>query len=320
MEKKTLTLDILNNYTSSKNEEYINLYTNLPKIFKMITKLKKINFYLIDKEDSPTENVSKDIMNKAFAINLGKTTFDDAEFFHGLPENLQKSTQYVIMIDSIIGNLIYYLLVFNKQKAKYYIDNFTILSLFYQKAIFKTLVKHVYGTSYDPQILDKVMIVATYSLYRFIYDYNHEMAKVAAVDLLMNSDLLNKSFKSRVKLSILANNLLRYPNAKNLYDALYHAGFFMEFTTAKNFLRALANVYDIRLIKILFTNYNFKLQKDKQGFYVYKIIITTISDVLQNWKQYNKFKRELTHEFRTSRLLIEQMIKDAAVTLQKVIY
>jgi len=320
MKSKKLTLNELNNYTSSKNEEYINLYTNMPKIFKMITKLKAINFDLIDKTDSPTNIINDSIINKQFAITLGATIFDDAAFFNNLPESLQKSTQYAIMIDSIIGNLIYYLLAYNKQKAKYFIDNFTILGLFYQKVIFKSLVKLVYGTSYDANILDKIMMCATYSLFRFTYDYSHEMAKVAAIDLLTNSALLDKEHESRIDLSILMNNLTRNSKSKNLYDVLYNGGFFTEFTTAKNFLKALANIYDVRLIKILFTNYKFKLQKDKQGFFVYKIVITTISDILQNWKQYNKFKRELTKEFRTSKLLIEEMIKSSADTIQKVIY
>jgi len=320
MKTKQISITQLNEYITSKNEEYLNLYANLPKLIKIISKLKKIKINLISKNDQFFTKISDDLSEKTFDIFLGETTFEDAVFFNDFPENLEKTTNFMILIDSIIGNLIYYLEAYNKTKAQYYIDNFSVLALSYQKVIFMNLVKKIYGSEDKNQIIDKTMIVASYSLYRFIYGYEHEMAKVAAVDLLMNSEILQKQYRSRVDISIQMNNLVNRSNVKNLYDALYNAGLFMEFTTAKNFLKALAQSYDVRLIKTLFTNYQLPEKKAKIGFYIYKIIIMTISDVLQNWRQYSKFKRELHREFRTSKFLIEEMIKDSSLTLSKLIY
>jgi len=84
-----------------------------------------------------------------------------------------------------------------------------------------------------------------------------------------------------------------------------------------NFIKALATIYDLKLIRVLFTNPHFKLQNDASAYYVYKIIELTVSDHLQEWNQYSKFKSSLQKEFRVAHKVIESMIKDYVASIAK---
>ena len=313
MKTKPLDYATFKQYTESFNKE-IKEITYLPDVIEKILKFKTIELGLIESNGDQLINFVRDgYLSKTYRITLGSAVLGETEIFNN-SDSLNNKT-FSHLLDIIVGNSIYYLYASNKTKAEYYTKNFLILAIIYQNNIIKRLVNKIYASSDKKQVIDQITIVLAYSIYRYLLGYAPATAKVKATDLLLDSELLKGSnFDSRVQISISMNNLIN-DNSKDMYDTLFNAGLLTELKNSKSFIKALATIYDIRLIRILFTNPKFKVQTDSISYYVYKIIELTVSDYLHEWNQYNKFKSSMNTEFRTAHKLVEAMLNDYARSL-----
>ena len=313
MKTKQLDYATFKQYTESFNKE-IKGITYLPDVIEKILKFKTIQLGLIESNSDQMINFVRDgYLSKTFGLTLGSAVLAEPEIYN--KSDALNNKTFAHLLDIIVGNSIYYLYATNKTKAEYYTKNFLLLSIIYQNNIIKKLVNKIYTSSDKKQVSDQITIVLAYCIYKFLLGYASGSAKVKATDLLLDSELLKGSnFESRVQISITMNNLIN-DNSKDMYDTLFNAGLLTELKNSKAFIKSLATIYDIRLIRILFTNPKFKIQTDTIAYYVYKIIEITISDHLQEWNQYNKFKSAMNTEFRTANKLVEAMLNDYARSL-----
>jgi len=299
-----------------ENSEFENLYQGLKDLINTMIKYKSIAVIQLEPGDSIIQIIRSAIIENTFPIVLSEE-FTDPTLYKGFPDMLHKKEYYAQFLETIVSNSIYYLATKKQSIFNQFMDELTAMAIIFQTKIISKTAEKLYGNSNKAELSDNFSMIIAYSIFRFQLQNSDSIAKVKAIDLLMNTEILkSKKLEKRFEASLAMNALIKTDKSKNLYDCLYNAGYFLEFINPRKFLKALSQAYHPMLIKGLFYTPKFKNDIDYAAFLGYKMLVISVTDILHEINQFNKFRVNLNSEFKIMKRISYKLIHDANINMK----
>jgi len=286
----------------------------------IINQYKGVNVILLEREDLPSEVIRNSFKHFYYPIFLEAGTFTDEAVFKNFKEKPTNAVVFANIIDTLEADSLGIIRHFDPSKASAYADELISYPIAILTYMLTNMAKRLYGreSSGDIDFTDKIAIVTTYGVYRYILQYEPSIARIKAIDLLNDSKVLltSNKYRTRTQITLVLNRYIS-DDAKDMYDLYVLSGLFAELLSKKQFIQTLAQYYTLPLTKALLASPNKKISYENTTLYLYRAILLAITDILQMYKVYSRLSRLLSDLNPTVEKIVDRMLKDVSKLIRK---
>lgn len=304
MKSKKISIKEFIDYTNVTDDIFTRTYSNYTALSRAFHRFPNIEFILINSKSDDVINIYKEKLKAGiFPVILSGVDFTDAKVFEKLPGNLSNIKDLAVIIDAMVGNMAYFFAGSNKMIDSIREQLAFIMNI--QRELLTKLYRKLYGSS-EIEAIDDLTICIAYSLFNHILGYSSAEAKLHSIDLLYDTEILNQSkYSTRIGINVRFDDIIQ-SNSKSLYDVLYYAGYFTDFMNQRDFYTAIAKMYDPELVKYVFNTLTFNTAYNTRGYFIYKAIVLSSSDIIHELRGYTKIKGNINLSMRTAKNVINK--------------